>query len=104
MIRTTIRKILIWLLDKSQQHNKEPFGCYFTSGIHNGQAPIQFVWNKAFIDNLRMAGYECETEEETVELFYVATRPTPQQYEDLEESVNSDDHPRLSNDANYLRR
>ncbi len=103
MIRTQIRKLLLWLLDKTQQRSKEPFGAYFTTGIHGGQAPIQFIWNKAFVDNLRTYGYDCETEEETVELFYIATLPTPQQYADADEAVNSEDHPRLSNDGNYFR-
>jgi hypothetical protein len=103
-MRNWLRKFLIWLLDKTQAGNSEPFGCYFTSGIQNGQAPIQFVWNKAFVENLRAFGYDCETEEETVELFYIATRPTPQQYDDPEEVVNSEDHPLLSNDTHSLRR
>lgn len=103
-MRKMIRKFLLWLLDKSQQKSKEPFGAYFTSGIKDGQAPIQFIWNKAFIDNIREAGYACETEEETVEMFYIAMRPTPIQYDDEEDVINSEEHPLLSNDKNYLRK
>jgi len=102
-MRMTLRKILLWLLDKSQRGSKVPFGGYFTTGIAaDGQAPIQFVWNRAFIENIRAAGYSCETEEEMVELFYVAVRPTPQ-YDVEEEPVNSEEHPMLSNDGNYFR-
>ncbi len=103
-MRLWLRKVLLWMLDKTQAKSEVPFGAYFTTGIQDGQAPIQFMWNKAFIENLRKYGYGCETEEETIELFYVATRPTPQQYEDEEESIDSENHPRLSNDANILRR
>ena len=102
MVRSTIRKLLLWLLDKTQQKSKEPFGAYFTSGItEDGQAPIQFIWNKAFVENIRKYGYETETEEETVELFYLATRPA--QYVPGEDPVQSEEHPRLSNDAHTFR-
>lgn len=99
-----LRRVLLWLLDKTQQGAKEPFGGYFTTGIQlDGQAPIQFIWNSAFIENLRQYGYVCETEAETVELFYVATRPTSMLNEESNESINSEEHPMLSTDGNIIR-
>jgi hypothetical protein len=101
-----MRKLLLWLLDKTQQKSKEPFGGYFTTGIQpNGQAPIQFIWNSAFIENLERYGYQCDTEEETIELFYVATRPTNSLIKELETqpAINSVEHPTLSDPSNIIR-
>lgn len=105
-MRSKIRKLLLWLLDKSQQNSKEPFAAYFTTGIdfETQRTPIEFMWNKAFIDNLNQYGYACDTEEETIELFFVATRPTPVQMDGPEDSVNSESHPRLSESNNFLKR
>lgn len=103
-----IKKLLLWLLDKTQQNAKAPFAAYFTTGVNpDGQAPIQFMWNKAFIKNINQFGYQCATEEETIELFYVATRPT-RITEELEEGMSergvvSENHPQLSDDSHILR-
>ena len=103
-MRMIIRKLLLWLLDKTQSNAKVPFGGYFTTGIDlNGQAPIQFIWNNSFINNLRNYGYDCSNERETVELFYLVTRQTHFKNEDVEQPVNSEAHPNLSDDKNYLR-
>ena len=106
MVRKSLRKLLLWLLDKTQQGGKEPFSLYYTSGIDaSGQAPIQFIWNKAFVENIRRFGYECETEEETIELFYLATRPVSlAQAAQEDEEIVSEEHPRLSNDTHHLKR
>jgi hypothetical protein len=105
-MRKFVRKLLLWLLDKTQQKAKEPFGAYFTVGIQpNGQAPIQFMWNSAFIQNLEQYGYQCATEEETIELFYVATRPTNSLIKEpeVQQAINSDAHPMLSDPSNIIR-
>lgn len=106
-MRKLLKKILLWMLDKTQQGSKEPFGAYFTTGIGmDGQAPIQFMWNKAFIQNINQFGYHCATEEETIELFYVATRPTAITEEieaNAKEGIHSENHPQLTDDGNVLK-
>ena len=102
-MRNLFRKMLIWLLDKTVAGSKEPFSMYYTTGVQGTQCPISFMWNNAFIDNIKSYGISGEAEEEMVELFYVAMRPTYLPQED-EEEVLSEDHPNLSKDTNILKR
>lgn len=89
-----------WLLKRSST----PWACFETSGVDaDGRIPMIMHWNKAFYENLVRHGYQGTTEEETIQLFFIASQMLPA--DGLAgDSVNPGATPNLTNEANTLRR
>ncbi len=71
------------MLDKLRsalkRRSKEPWASFEVAGFdENGQIKVEFDWNAAFIKKINALGFQAETEEDTVQLFFYASsmRPT----------------------------
>lgn len=89
-----------------KKFSKKPWASFETTGPQSdGRLEFTISWNNAFIDVLKKAGYEGETEEEMVQLFYLSTQMLPENIiDEMEMGVNPDATPNLTNEANILRR
>ena len=99
------RSLLIRLHELLVSKSKKPWACFETSGIGEGErVAFTISWNRAFIENLRAAGFQATTDEETVQLFFIATRMLPEEMAGDEDTVNPEATPRLTSEANILKR
>lgn len=99
------RKFLIALQEKLVSKSKEPWACFETSGPDKeGRLGFSISWNKAFIANLHQQGYQGMNDEETVQMFFLATHMIPEEMMNDLDTVNPDATPNLTNEANTLRR
>ena len=63
-----------------RRRSKEPWASFEVTGFdEHGQIKVEFDWNKAFIDKVRTLGFQAETEEDTVQLFFYASSMRPTQ-------------------------
>jgi hypothetical protein len=71
----------------------------------DGRIAINFNWNQAFIQKVRSMGFEGETEEDTVQLFFYTSsmRPTSMASDPEDEAVQSLAHPSLSSIENEIK-
>jgi hypothetical protein len=71
----------------------------------DGRVAIKMKWNPAFITHLKSLGFEAETEEDTVQLFFYASsmRPTHLASDPQDDAVQSAAHPGLSTIVNEIR-
>lgn len=87
----------------AQEASDEPWASFDVIGFEeNGRIKVRFHWNDAFIVKLNELGFQAETEEESVQLFFYASqmRPTSLGGDD---PVQSDEHPQLSGQQNLIR-
>jgi len=99
------RSRLISLKEKMSQGSPEPWACFETTGVDdNGRIEFAMSWNKAFVQNLKKQGYTATTDEELVQLFFISTRMLPEEMLEDENTVNPEATPRLSSEANILKR
>jgi hypothetical protein len=100
------RSWLISLKEKLTKRSKEPWAAFETEGPDDeGKVGFAISWNDAFIERLRKAGYTATTDEETVQMFFLSVRMIPEALAaDDEHTVNPEATPRLTSEANILRR
>jgi hypothetical protein len=102
------RSWLIRLKEKLVSRSSKPWACFETSGPSaEGRIEFSISWNTQFIKQLRAAGFEADTEEAMVQMFFVSARLIPEQsmLPDIDEDVvNPEEMPRLTSDANILRK
>lgn len=97
------RSLLSKLQELLRKKSKKPWASFETSGPIDGRLEFTMSWNDAFIHGLKVAGYEGQTEEEMVQMFYLSTQMLPESL--LEDDVvNPSATPNLTNEANILRR
>lgn len=83
--------------------SKKPWACFETTGPdREGRIAFSINANKAFIENLKNLGMGGINDEETVQMFFLQTRMIPEHI--LEEAVNPEETPNLTNEANEFRR
>lgn len=99
------RKLLISLQEKISTASKKPWACFETTGPNEeGRLPFTVSYNKAFVNNLKAQGYEGMTDEEIVQMFFISTRMLPESMVNEEDTVNPEEMPNLSREANSFRR
>lgn len=63
----------------------------------DGRIKVSFNWNRAFIEKIRALGFQAETEDDTVQLFFYTASMRPTELSDVDdEPVQSAEHPTLS--------
>lgn len=98
------RSFLTKLQEIIHKKSKKPWASFETSGpTPDGRVEFTISWNDAFIDILKKAGYDGQTEEEMVQLFYISTQMIPESMMN-DDTVNPSATPNLTNEANILRR
>jgi len=98
-----VRKLLQRLIDRFNEKSDIPRASFSIDGIEDdGRIKVALYWNKAFIKKIRSMGFEAETEEDCVQLFFYTSMMRPVQLAgDLaDEAVQSSVHPQLSSIKN----
>jgi len=99
------RSFFTRLRELTTSSSKKPWGCFETTGISAaGRVEFTISWNRAFLENLKKAGFNGTTDEETVQLFFLAARMLPEEMTGDDETINPDATPRLTSEANILKR
>lgn len=81
-----------------------PWATFEVTGFENdGRVKVEFNWNDAFITKLNDLGFQAETEEDSVQLFFYAAQLRPTELSEGDASVQSDSHPSLSANQNIIR-
>ena len=87
---------------RTMRKQKEPWAVLEVQSFEkDGRLKIGFDYNQAFVDKVKELGYQAETDEDTVQLFFVASalRPTGLVGD---EAVQPDAHPQLSSPQNVI--
>ncbi len=84
----------------------KPWACFETTGPdETGKLGFSISWNPAFVRNLEKLGMGGQTEEETIQLFFLQLRMIPDSMMEKEsEAINPEATPHLTDEANQFRR
>ena len=86
---------------EAQEQTKEPWAMFEVIGFEDdGRIKVEFNWNDSFIKHLNSMGFQAETEEDTVQLFFYASQMRPTELSGGDDPVQSDSHPTLSGQMN----
>lgn len=81
-----------------------PWATFEVRGFENdGRIKVEFNWNAAFIRRIKDFGFQAETEEDSVQLFFYTSQMRPTQLSGGDDPVQSSEHPQLSSQQNVLR-
>lgn len=77
---------------KENEESKEPWAIFEIAGIEDdGRIKVQFNWNSAFITAISEMGFEAETEDDAVQLFFYTSQMRPTELSpDLDEDDRAD--------------
>jgi hypothetical protein len=79
-----LQKILNWLNERS----KVPYANFeITDFEQDGRVKVTFNWNSAFIKKIHAMGFQAETEEDSVQLFFYTASLRPTQLASQDEVV-----------------
>ena len=90
----------------AREASSEPWASFEVVGFEpDGRIKIVFNWNQSFIKSIKALGFEAETDEDTVQLFFYTSsmRPTQLATDPQDDSVQSTAHPSLSSIQNEIR-
>jgi hypothetical protein len=96
-------KLIRKLFTSQQEKSKEPWASFEISNVDkSGRAQVSFAWNQAFLTYIHAQGVQAETDEESVQLFFMMARMSPEEQAMLggDEPVQSAAHPNLSQPVN----
>ena len=97
------RSLLIQLKELLMRRSKKPWACFETTGPdREGRVAFTISYNNAFVENLRNQGMAATPAEETVQLFFLQMRMLPESM--MDDAVNPEATPNLTNEANQFRR
>lgn len=83
-----------------KQGQVEPWACFEVVGFEtDGRIKVQFNWNDAFIKKIKELGFEAETEDDCVQLFFYTSSMRPTQ---LSETVAPSEHPNLDSGNQFV--
>ncbi len=68
----------------------------------DGRIKMSFDYNDAFVAKIKAMGFEAETDEDCVQLFFVASALRPAELTNGDDTVQSTAHPNLSSQQNML--
>ena len=87
-----------------QEAAEEPWAVFEVMGFEeDGRIKVSFNWNSAFITKIHALGFQAETEEDSVQLFFYASQMKPTELAGGDNGVGTDAHPQLSGQQNLLR-
>lgn len=94
------RSFVVALKEFFVRKSKTPWAAIEFNGVHDGTVSFAMSWNEAFIRNLDSVGFTGINQEETVQNFmmYMANMQA------VQDVVNPEGMPNLTNEANTLRR
>lgn len=83
-----------------------PWACFEISDFEaDGRIKVKFNWNPQFIAKIKQLGFQAETDEDTVQLFFYTSsmRPTQLANDPQDDPIQSSAHPSLSSIQNEIR-
>jgi hypothetical protein len=85
-----------------------PWASFEIADFESGERiKVKFNWNPAFINRIKELGFQAETDEDTVQLFFYTASMRPTQLagtgDPEDDAVQSTSHPLLSNIQNEIR-
>jgi hypothetical protein len=87
----------------SQEGTETPWAMFEVMGFEaNGQIRVEFNWNDAFIKRINELGFQAETAEDAVQLFFYASQMKPTELSGGDDAVQADQTPHLSAPANRI--
>lgn len=87
-----------------QENATEPWAVFEVTGFEaDGRIKVSFNWNSTFITKIHALGFQAETEEDSVQLFFYASQMKPTELASGDAGVSSESHPQLSGQQNRLR-
>lgn len=100
------RSLLVALKEKLSYRSKKPWACFETSGPdESGRLGFSISWNAAFTENLQKLGMAGQTDEETIQMFFLQMRMLPEKMlDEVDEVVNPEATPNLTSEANQFIR
>ena len=101
MVKKLLEKALDWRRNKS----KEPWASFEVTGFEeDGRIKVTTNWNAAFIKKIYALGFQAETEEDSVQLFFYTAQARPTEFDGAEDDpATSSGHPNLQSDTHQLR-
>ena len=97
------RGILTAIVEIIRKMSKKPWASFETSGPDkDGRVAFTISCNKAFIERLKKAGYQGDSEEELVQLFFISSQMLPEHLME-DDSINPAEMPKLTSEANILK-
>lgn len=93
------------LFRKKEDKKTGPWASFEVIGFEeDGRIKIGMDWNAEFITKVKALGFEAETEQDIVQLFFYTSQLRPMTLGDPEEDpVQSDEHPNLSSQNQLIR-
>lgn len=100
------RSLLVAIKERFAKKSKKPWACFETAGPDTtGRLAFSISWNEAFVKNLQELGMAGQTDEETIQLFFLQMRMIPESMDtDTDTVVNPEATPNLTSDANKFVR
>jgi hypothetical protein len=87
----------------SQELKTEPWACFEIVGFEkDGRIKVMFNWNKAFIEKINTLGFQAETEEDSVQLFFYTSQMKPTEMHFGDDAVQPENTPLLSQQQNIF--
>jgi hypothetical protein len=98
-----LRNLLVKWLDRIDSRSETPRASFTINGFEDaGRIKVEFNWNDAFIKKVQSLGFQAETDEDVVQLFFYTAMMRPTELTEGEGAVASDSHPQLSSQHNTL--
>lgn len=92
------------LFIEEQKKLETPWAVFEITGFEtDGRIKVEFNWNDAFIAKINELGFQAETAEDSVQLFYYTSQARPENLSVGDDPVQSAEHPALSSQQNVLR-
>jgi|SRR5271163_1402606 len=98
---------LVSLKEKIAAYSNKPWAVFETSGPDvTGKLGFAIAWNPAFVENLQKLGMAGQSDEETIQLFFLQLRMIPESMDPdaTVETVNPEATPNLTDEANKFVR
>lgn len=77
-----------------KETQEDPWACFEIEGFESdGRIKVKFNWNQPFIDKIKQLGFEAETDDDCVQLFFYTSSMRPTQLS--EDNHNPSEHPNL---------
>lgn len=93
------------LYAKEREASTSPWAAFEINGFEeDGRIKVDFSWNNSFIKKIKDMGFQAETDEDCVQLFFFTSsmRPVNLAEDPSDDAVQSSSHPNLSSINNQL--
>lgn len=92
-------------LNFSREHSSRPWASFEITGFEkDGRIKVTFNWNRKFIKTIHALGFQAETDEDSVQLFFYTAQARPTELDGVEtDAAVSNGHPNLMSDTHVLR-